>query len=302
MLKTLSNKAQEYFYYLHQYPELSGKEYKTTEFIVNELKKLSVFELDTQTKTGVIATINPGCDLVIGFRGDIDALEVEEKTDLEYKSKNIGIMHACGHDAHTSVMLALAHYVSSIDKLNYTIKLIFQHSEEITPGGSSEFFANGSLDNVNHFFSFHVEPNFPTGKILIKSGPLYASIDDFFVNVIGKGGHVATPHFAHDPLPAACAMVSEVSNTVTKRIDPMNPPLIGIGTLQYGNGAPNTISNDVNFCGTIRTHNSITREKSINYLNNSIKRIAQSYDIEALINWEHGEPVLVNDKDLVNKL
>lgn len=301
MSNFLEEKALEYFYHLHQYPELSNEEYETTKFIISELDKIGGYELDTQTKTGVIATINPGCDFTIGLRGDIDALPVKEMSDLEYKSKVDGVMHACGHDAHTSVMLSLAHYIATLD-LKYTIKLIFQHSEEVTPGGSAQFFANGSLDDVDHFFSFHVEPNFNTGQVLIKSGALYASIDDFFVNVIGKGGHVATPQYANDPLPCAAAMVSEISNAITKRIDPMNPPLIGIGTLNYGEGSPNTIGNEVYFCGTIRTHNTTTREKSIKYFNNVIESIAQSYDISAKIKWEHGEPVLVNDENLIAEI
>lgn len=301
MLNNLEEKALEYFYHLHQYPEVSNEEYKTTEFIINELNKIGKFELNTKTKTGVIATINPGCETTIGFRGDIDALPVKEMTDLSYKSKIDGVMHACGHDAHTSVMLTLAHYVAQLD-LTYTIKIIFQHAEEVTPGGSKQFFENGSLDDVDYFYSFHVEPNHEAGKILIKPGPLYASIDDFFVTVIGKGGHVATPQYADDPLPAATAMVSEISNTITKKIDPMNPPLIGVGTFKYGEGSPNTIGNEVYFCGTIRTHNTTTREQAVGKFDNVINSIAQSYGITAKIEWEHGEPVLSNNEELITEL
>lgn len=301
MQNNLEEKVLEYFYHLHQNPEVSNEEYKTTEFIINELNTIGKFELDTRTKTGVIATINPGCDLTIGFRGDIDALPVNEMTDLEYKSKNEGVMHACGHDAHTSVMLGLAHYVATLD-LNYTIKIIFQHAEEVTPGGSAQFFANGALDDVDHFFSYHVEPNHEAGKILIKSGALYASIDDFFVKVIGKGGHVATPQYAIDPLPAATSMINEIANTVTKKIDPMNPPLIGVGSFNYGNGAPNIIGNEVSFCGTIRTHNTTTRTQAVEKLDKTIVNIAKAYDTQAEIVWEHGEPVLENNVDLINEL
>ncbi|MGL4383161.1 MAG: M20/M25/M40 family metallo-hydrolase, partial [Bacilli bacterium] len=142
-------KAVAYFKYLHQNPEISYHEYETTKFIAQELLKLNITLIDYPSPTGLMATINPGCALVIAFRADIDALALNEMSNVAYQSLNEGVMHACGHDFHTANLLALAHYLKDL-KLNITIKLIFQHAEEVTPGGSNDFINQGLVDDVAH--------------------------------------------------------------------------------------------------------------------------------------------------------
>lgn len=298
---SLQEIARNHYYHLHQYPELSCLEYQTTEYIIEQLNELGGFDLDTRTDTGLIATYNPGCKTTIAFRADIDALPIEEKTGLEYASKNTGVMHACGHDFHTANLLAFAHHLKNVD-LHITVKLIFQANEETTPGGSKKLIDNHGLDDVDYFFGIHVDPGYPKDMILIKSGALYASIDDFFVTVKGVGGHVSTPHLVNDPMPCAVSIVNDLMNGIHKRIDPMNQPLIGITTFQCGQGAYNIIANDATFNGTIRTHNNDTRQKSIAYFNQFVRNTAKAYGLDVQIDWLFGEPPLINSEALVKEI
>lgn len=293
--------AKQHYYHLHQYPELSNQEYLTTAYVKNHLEKIGGYELDLRANTGLVATINPGCATTIAFRADIDALPITEKTNLEYASKHDGVMHACGHDFHTANLLAFAQYLST-QNLNITVKLIFQANEETTPGGSIVHIENGILNDVDHFFGLHVDPSYAYNEVLLKSGPLFASIDDFCVTLSGEGGHISTPNLVRDPFMCAVSMVNGLMAAVHKRIDPMNQPLIGISSFNYGQESFNIINNETVFRGTIRCHNHLTRTLSIKFLKNYFENTAKAFEIDFNIEWFYGEPPLVNDPDLVATL
>ena len=188
--------------YLHQYPELSFEEYHTRDYILNQLSQLSCEVRSPVGRNGIVATFSAqGDGPTIALRADFDALPINELTEVDYKSKNPGAMHACGHDGHTAILLAVAEIIDAHkSKLNGDVVLIFQYGEEIMPGGSQEMIEDGCLQNVDRIYGNHLWSGYPTGTIYSRPGAMMASPDEFNVTIHGQGGHGAKPHETIDPV------------------------------------------------------------------------------------------------------
>jgi amidohydrolase len=188
--------------YLHQYPELSFEETHTHDFIVNQLKQWSCDITEPIGRNGIVATFNgTGDGPTIALRADFDALPVEELTTHDFKSKNDGVMHACGHDGHTAILLAVAEIINdNLEHLNGNVVLIFQYGEEMMPGGSQEMIDDGCLKGVDRVYGNHLWSGYPTGTIYSREGAMMASPDEFSIKIQGQGGHGAKPHETIDPV------------------------------------------------------------------------------------------------------
>lgn len=255
----------------HMYPEISMHEERTAARITEELTKMGI-PCVSIAGTGVIGTIKGGNEgKTVALRGDIDALSVTEKNDVSYKSQNKGIMHACGHDAHASMLLGAAAILNDMkDELNGTVKLLFQPGEEVAQG-AKRMIEEGALNDVDEIFGMHVSGNIQAGKIAVGSGPRMASADMFKITVKGKGGHGSTPHLGVDALLAASAIVMNLQSIASREVSPMETVVVSVGKLVSGERF-NVIADEAVMEGTTRCFSYEVREK----LPEMIKRIAES--------------------------
>ena len=230
---------------LHQYPETAFQEFKTSERIAKELKKLNLSIKTKVGKTGVVGfLVGKNKGKTVALRSDMDALPVTEQTNFPYKSKNLGKMHACGHDVNMSIVIGAATILTRLkNELKGNVKFIFQPSEEVTPGGAIEMIKNGVLENpkVEGIFSSHVDVNIPVGKIGVKNLAMMAQADDFDLTILGKGGHGARPHEGVDAIVVSAQVIQALQTIVSRRISPLKPVVISLGTIEGGN-ARNIIS------------------------------------------------------------
>ncbi len=219
----------------HMNPEVSGKEYETSKTVKEELDKIGVEWRDCGLETGVLATIKggkPGKTILL--RADMDALTVEEQTGLPYASKNKGVMHACGHDCHTSMLLTAAHILSDMkEELCGTVKLAFQPAEEIAQGAKS-MIEQGAMDGVDACFGIHVWADVPAGKVSVEAGPKMGAAGQYRIDVTGKGGHGAAPHQCIDAAVVSAAIVNNLQTIVSREISPMEPAVVTVGVIDAG--------------------------------------------------------------------
>ncbi len=289
----------------HQNPELSNREVRTGRVIGERLKALGI---PTQTGiggNGVIATITgkqPG--RVIAVRADIDALPIEEIMDVPYKSKNKGVKHACGHDAHITVGLGLAELLwKRKDTFNGTVHVIFQPAEEGPPvgeeGGAPLMMKEGVLDRLKPevMFALHAMPTLQSGQVSFTSGAQMASADRFHITVIGKGTHGATPHMGIDPIVTASQIVLALQTIDSRRIDPLEPVVVTVGALHAGTRF-NVIPDKAEMDGTVRTLSPTVREKTLALITSMTEGIAAAAGGEAKVVFDLGIPVLRNDAAL----
>ena len=288
---------------LHQYPELSFKEIKTSALIFNNLKKLKLDKIEKIADTGIVALLgknkNQKC---VALRSDLDALPILENTGLLYSSKNKGVMHACGHDAHASMLYGVVKILTELrDELKGNVKFIFQPGEEKNPGGASVLIKHGVLENpkVDAIFGQHIITDFPVGALGFYPGVMMASQDELYIKIIGKTGHAAKPHTTIDPIVIASQVVLALQNIVSRNTDPYDPLVITIGKIE-GGSATNIIPNEVNLAGTIRTLNYKLRKKSLKLIEQTIKGITLSAGAKYEFNISPGYPELNNDKKLTS--
>lgn len=284
-----ANKEQiiEWRRHFHQYPEASLKEYETAEKIQEVLTSLDIPWVKVG-ETGTLGTIvgqrvdthmdNAGKKVLL--RADIDALEIEEATDHSFPSKNPGIMHACGHDAHNSALLGAAQYLANHrDHFSGTVLLAFQQAEEIG-GGAHQFIESGLLENVGEVFGIHVDPTVEVGKVQTVAGPTMASCDIFTIEVSGKSSHVARPHEGIDALVAGANIVTELQNLVARLLNPLEPAVIGIGKFTSGTRY-NIVANHARIEGTLRTLSHETRSRFLAKIEETAHDIAKVYGATA---------------------
>jgi amidohydrolase len=247
LMKMLENRKEEMIKirrYLHENPELSFKEEKTAQYISDFYKGK-----DVEVKTGVgnghgiIVTIKGGKPgKTIGLRADFDALPIVEETDVPFKSKNEGVMHACGHDAHTAYLLVLADCLIQLkESLPGTIKIIHQHAEEVPPGGAKSIVESGELNDLNNIFGIHVLPMGPAGQVGYRGGYVMAGRSFFKLGIQGTGGHGSSPHLANDAVVAGAHFVTAVQTVISRRLNPFDMGVITIGSFD-GKGTFNVIS------------------------------------------------------------
>jgi len=285
---------------IHSKPELAFEEFQTSALVKKCLSSWGI-EFTEMAKTGVVAMIQGGKPgKTIALRGDMDALPILEENDVPYVSKNAGKMHACGHDVHTSSLLGTAKILNSHrQELPGAIKLIFQPSEERTPGGASVMIREGVLANpdVKNIIGQHVMPLLDTGKIGIRPGMYMASADEIYLTIHGKGGHGAHPHMTIDPVAIAAQVIVAAQTIISRRLDPRIPAVLTFGKV-IANGATNVIPDKVLIEGTFRTMDEPNRELAHRLIEETIQGISKSMGGKADLSIEKGYPVLFNDEML----
>jgi amidohydrolase len=293
--------------YLHENPELSYKEVNTGKFVAQKLKEYNIPYLHGIADNGVVGLIegrNPH-KKIIALRADLDALPINEATEVPYKSKVAGVMHACGHDAHTSSLLGAAKILYNIkDDFEGTIKLIFQPAEEKTPGGASIMIKEGVLDNPKplSILGQHVHPPLEAGKVGLKGGIYMASSDELYLTIRGKGGHGAMPQECIDPILIAAHIITALQQIVSRNADPATPTVLTLGKINSVGGATNVIPDEVRIEGTFRTLNEKWRNEAKRRMRKIVEGIAESMGGECIFTIEHGYPVLFNDEALTSKI
>lgn len=288
--------------HLHQHPEISNEEIKTTEFLTKQVTQLGLQILPIKMETGLLAELRgtkPGPTIAI--RTDIDALPITEQTNLPYASKYTGKMHACGHDMHMATILGTATVLSKFrEHLNGTVRFIFQPAEEMPPGGARPMIANGALKNVEKIFGLHVDPHVSVGKIGLRDGVAMASVTDFDLIIHGHGGHAARPHLAADAIVAAAEVVDAIQKIVSRDIDPISPVAITFGKIEGGT-ARNVIADQVKLVGTARSLNSATAKALPKLIKKSAESVCKARGTRLEMNIIAAYPVLSNTP-AVNRL
>ncbi len=291
--------------HIHANPELSFQEFKTHAYILEQLKTIGILDVETKAETGIVALIkgkNPDSK-VIALRADIDALPILEQNDKEYKSTNNGVMHACGHDVHTSSLLGAAMILHAIkEEFEGTIKLIFQPGEEKLPGGASLMIAAGALKNpdATAILGQHVMPLMPVGKVGFRNGLYMASTDELYVKVKGKGGHGAMPHLNIDPVLIAANILTSLQQLVSRNASPIIPSVLSFGKV-IANGATNVIPDEVYMEGTFRTLDENWRSEAHVKMVQMAEGIAKSMGGTCEFEVRKGYPFLKNDEALTSR-
>lgn len=296
----LYNKVRGYREHIHAHPELSYQEHNTMAFVSNALSEIGIAHTTGVGETGIVALIkgdhhadDANC---IGLRADLDALPIQEANKVPYKSTVDGVMHACGHDVHTSVLLGAAEILHEIrNELPQPVKLIFQPGEEKNPGGATYMIRDGALEHpkVERIYALHVFPDMETGHVGFKEGLYMASCDEVHLTVKGKGGHGATPHRCIDPIFTGAEIITSLQQIVSRKCDPKIPCVLSFGHFE-ALGATNVIPETAHIKGTFRTMNEPWREEALQLIENSIRSIAQSNGAEVDLNISRGYPYLEN--------
>ena len=290
----------------HAHPELSNREERTARVVAQHLSEMGIDEIKTGVAHhGVVALIHGGKPgPTVALRADMDALPIEEKTGLEYASQNEGVMHACGHDVHTAVLLGTAQVLMKIrDQLPGTVKLIFQPAEEGTPlgedGGARMMVEEGVLENpqVSAIFALHVSPELDAGKIAYRQGVFLAAVDRFHVTVTGKQSHGAMPWQGVDPIVAAAHAITAIQTIASRKIDARDPIVVSVGIIRAGQ-AWNIIPAEVVLEGTIRTHDPEVRRQATREFHRIVQQTAAAHGATAKIEFSDYGPALWNDPEL----
>ncbi len=301
----ISETVISYRRHLHAHPELSFKEYETSAFIKARLDELKI-EWQPMAGTGVVGLLRgeQPAEKVIALRADIDALPIIEANAVDYASNNNGVMHACGHDAHTSSLLGTATILQSLKhRFGGTVKLIFQPAEEVLPGGAGIMIKEGVLNNPKPeaVFGQHVSPFIEAGKIGIRKGKFMASMDAIFVTVKGKGGHGAQPHLNIDPVMIAAQMLVSLQQVVSRMANPIIPTVLSFGKV-IANGAINIIPDEVYMEGTFRTLDEEWRAEAHDRMKKMAIGIAESMGGSCDFKISKGYPYLVNNEKLTEQV
>ncbi len=305
--------AKEYFEetikirrHIHENPELSYQEEQTGRFIAKKLQSYSIPHEHGCAVNGVVGLIkgkNPE-KKVVALRADIDALPIEEANDVPYKSKNVGVMHACGHDVHTSSLLATARILNEIKGgFEGTVKLIFQPAEEKLPGGASIMIKEGVLENPKpkSILGQHVHPPLKVGKIGFRPGMYMASADELYLTVKGRGGHGALPQDCIDPIVIAAHIITALQQVVSRKANPTIPSVLTFGKINSSGGATNIIPYKVKLEGTFRTMDEKWRKKAHKIMRKMAKNIAKGMGGACDFKIAKGYPALINHPELTIK-
>ena len=315
--------------HLHQHPELSFHEETTTAYILNILKNIPGLEIRRPARTGCIAVLRgtakeplqeapqagydsspdaasdslppsgkPAHSRAILLRADIDALPIQEENNLPYRSVCDGVMHACGHDGHTAMMLAAAKVLSAHrDQLRGEVHFLFQHAEELPPGGAAELERLGVMNGIDELYGLHLSSNFPTGSFGVRAGALTSATDRFDIRILGKGGHSAFPETTVDPIVIAGHIITELQTIVSRRIRAVEPAVVSICQLEAGS-AYNIIPGEVSLTGSTRTFSGKTREKMPVIMEQIVKGLCDSAGASYDFRFSLGYASVVNDREL----
>ncbi|MCK7557768.1 M20 family metallopeptidase [Chitinophaga sedimenti] len=291
--------------HLHAHPELSFQEHETSAFIQRKLDEFGVKYQAGVAGTGIVALIegkNPA-KKVIALRGDIDALPIVEANDVPYKSQNEGIMHACGHDVHTSVVLGAARILQQLkDEFEGTVKILFQPGEEKHPGGASLMIRDGALENPtpDAILGLHVHPNMEVGKLGFRGGKYMASADEIYITIKGKGGHAAAPHLTADTILIASHLVVSLQQIISRNNNPFSPSVLSICAFNGGH-TTNVIPSEVKLMGTFRAMDEVWRFKAHELIYRQARELVHAMGAEIDIDILVGYPVVDNNEEVTAK-
>lgn len=300
--------AKKYFpefvevrHHLHAHPELSYLEFETSKFVQSKLKEIGI-PFEVKATTGVVGLIkgkNPG-KRIIALRADMDALPIKEENDIPYKSKNEGVMHACGHDVHTTCLLGAAKILHELkDEWEGTVKLIFQPGEEKNPGGASLMIKDGVLEDPKPqaILALHVNTILEVGQLSFRSGKVMASADELYFTVKGKGGHAASPHLTVDPILISSHLIIALQQLVSRNNNPFNPSVLSITAFNGGN-TTNVIPNEVKLMGTFRAMDEGWRFKAHGLMHKLTTELVHSMGGEVDLRIDVGYPCVMNNEKL----
>ena len=312
MIERIREKAQQYFpivqgirQHIHAHPELSFKEFQTADFIAAQLAAWGIPHTTGVAGTGIVALIegrNPG-KKCIALRSELDALPIQEANDVAYRSVNAGIMHACGHDVHSSCLLGAARILNDLrNDWEGTIKLLFQPGEEKHPGGASLMIKAGVLENPKPeaILALHVYPHLPCGEVGFRAGQYMASADEIYISIEGKGGHAALPHQTVDPIAIAAQVITGLQQVISRKGNPLIPSVLTFGSIQ-GGFATNIIPDKVEILGTFRTMNEPWRYEAHQWIKDFTTATCEAYGAKATVEIPAGYPSLFNDFALTAK-
>lgn len=291
--------------HLHAHPELSFQEFETAAYVKEQLQHLGLRPA-AMANTGLVALIegrNPG-KKTVALRADMDALPITEQNEVSYKSQNQGVMHACGHDVHTSSLLGTARILHQLrDQFEGTVKLIFQPGEELIPGGASLMIKEGVLQNPapQAIFGQHVFPLLPAGKVGVRAGMYMASADELYLTVTGKGGHGAMPEMNIDPVLISAHILVALQQIVSRHASPKVPTVLSFGKV-IADGATNIIPNEVKIEGTFRTMNEVWRAEAHGKMKKMAEQMAEAMGGHCDFEIRKGYPYLQNNPDLTQRM
>jgi amidohydrolase len=301
-----SGEVVKYRRHLHANPELSYQEFKTAKFVAEKLTSFGLSPKEGIATTGVLVEVkgrNPN-GKTIALRADMDALPILEANDVEYRSTNKGVMHACGHDVHTSSLLGTAKILSELkDQFEGTVRFLFQPGEEKNPGGASYMIRDGALKDPQPtgIIGQHVFPLLPVGKVGFREGMYMASCDEIYLKVIGKGGHGAAPDLAIDPVVIASHIIIGLQQVISRHASPKQPTVLTFGRI-IGEGATNIIPDVVNISGTFRAMNEEWRESALKKIKKMAENIAEGMGGKCEVDISRGYPYLENNPALTRRI
>lgn len=303
LAKQYANEFIEVRHHLHAHPELSYQEFETSKFIQSKLKEFGI-DFEIKATTGVVAIIkgkNPE-SRVIALRADMDALPIQEENNVDYKSQNNGVMHACGHDVHSTILLGAAKILNEI-KTDFegTLKLIFQPGEEKNPGGASLMIKEGVLSNPTPqgILALHVHPELSIGKLSFRKGRVMASADEIYITIKGKGGHAAAPHLTTDTILIASHLVIALQQIISRNKNPLSPSVLTISSFQGGH-TTNVIPSEVKLMGTFRAMDEQWRYKAHELIKKVSTELVHSMGGEIDLIIDIGYPTVDNDNSLTD--
>ncbi|HSJ66200.1 MAG TPA: M20 family metallopeptidase [Anditalea sp.] len=291
--------------HLHAHPELSFQEYNTSAFVEKQLRSYGIQDIEKKADTGLVVLIkgnNPD-KKTVALRGDMDALPITETNEVDYKSTNPGVMHACGHDVHTASLLGVARILQEVkNEFEGTVKLIFQPGEELVPGGASLMIKDGALQNPNpsSIIGQHVMPLIDVGKVGFRKGMYMASTDELYLTVKGKGGHGAMPENLIDPVLISAHIIVALQQVVSRRASPKTPSVLSFGRVE-AMGATNIIPNEVKIQGTFRTLDEKWRKDAHLAMTKIAEGIAEGMGGSVDFEVRNGYPFLVNEPELTER-
>ncbi|OKH36853.1 hydrolase [[Phormidium ambiguum] IAM M-71] len=288
--------------YIHSHPELSGKEYQTSAYVAGVLSSYGIHAQQGVGKTGVVGDLlNNESDRILAIRADLDALPIHERTGLDYASNEAGIMHACGHDVHTTVGLGTAMVLAQLgEKFPGNVRFLFQPAEEIAQG-ASWMVEDGAINNVSGILSLHVFPSIPAGSVGIRYGALTAAADDLEIIIIGESGHGARPHEAIDAIWIASQVITSLQQAISRTQNPLRPVVVTIGKI-VGGRAPNVIADEVKLLGTVRSLHPESREALPQWIEQIVANVCKTYGAQYQVNYKQGVPGVLNDPMLTQLL
>lgn len=288
-------KVRAWRHHLHQFPEPSFEEFQTTEYIIEQVKDLSDLTYERISPTGIVARLDTGkLGPVIALRADIDALRMTENSGVEFSSRHDGVMHACGHDTHTSMLLGVLHVLYELRReLEGKFVFVFQAAEENFPGGAQELVKKGVMDGVDAIIGQHVSPNIKVGNIGTRTGYLMANSDEFEITFTGRGGHASSPYLCLDPLVVAAQVVTALQNIVSRHIAAKDKVVLSVTQFNSGT-AYNIIPDTATIRGTVRTYEDAQRDEAEKLIGQIAAKYAEASALQSSYKYLRGYDALYN--------